>query len=104
MADENSDPPAYSEPSPDPPPYDLTMNPTQPIHQPLRNPRLMYNTFPRNYNPRGSESESGTRRCRVNYELLAVLFFVVVVGSVILLPGLQGHGLGSRQWIPTFPG
>ncbi|KAL2810799.1 hypothetical protein BJX63DRAFT_433895 [Aspergillus granulosus] len=99
MTDQNS-PPAYYDSSP--PPYDIATDPTQPCNQPLLNPHLTYHTFPENEYPQGPESES--RSCKVNPELLAVLVFVVVIGLVIFLPGLEGEGLGSRNWTPWFSG
>ncbi|KAL2854448.1 hypothetical protein BJY01DRAFT_205187 [Aspergillus pseudoustus] len=97
MTDGDS-PPAYPGPSPDPPPYEIATDPTQPsCNQPLLNPHLAYNTFSGNGRSPDPQSEP-SRRCSANYEYLAVLFFVVVIGLVILLPGLQGEGLGSRIW------
>ncbi|KAL3450018.1 hypothetical protein BJX65DRAFT_271195 [Aspergillus insuetus] len=89
-------PPTYTDPSPDPPPYDFVTDPTQAFNQQLLNPQLTYNTFSDNYHPDNSESVS--RNCRINYEALVAVFFVAVIGLVILLPGLQGEGLGSRSW------
>ncbi|KAL2859020.1 hypothetical protein BJX68DRAFT_227663 [Aspergillus pseudodeflectus] len=95
MADHHQ-PPAYTDPSPDPPPYDFATDPPQPFNQQLLNPQLIYNTFLDETHPDDSQPES--RSCRVDDEALATIFFVVVIGLVILLPGLQGEGLGSRSW------
>ncbi|KAL2785232.1 hypothetical protein BJX66DRAFT_315298 [Aspergillus keveii] len=95
MADHHQ-PSAYTDPSPDPPPYDFATDPTQALNQQLLNPQLTYNTFPDNAHPYNSESVS--RSCRINYEALVAVFFVVVIGLVVFLPGLQGEGLRSRSW------
>jgi hypothetical protein len=89
-------PPAYTDPSPDPPPYDFATDPPQPFNQQLLSPQLTYNTFPDNAHP--DNSESASRSCRINYEALVAIFFVVVIALVIFLPGLQGEGMASRSW------
>ncbi|KAJ0419442.1 hypothetical protein BJY00DRAFT_286074 [Aspergillus carlsbadensis] len=88
-------PPADSDPSPEPPPYDFVTDMTQPFNQQLLHPQLTYNTFPDDTDTGTSESES--RSCGINYEALVAIFFVVVIG-LILLSGLEGWGMGSRGW------